>query len=87
MFIQDEKYYLRSLGVNPRKDVADVHKDFPQLAPDLRIPDLYPEDRFFSSVFRIASRGVQLWTHYDVGKYTFFDFPKSIDFLPKILDG
>ena len=39
---------------------------FPKLAQDIKIPKLYPEDRFFSSVFRISSSNGQLWTHYDV---------------------
>ncbi|CAL1538086.1 unnamed protein product [Lymnaea stagnalis] len=63
---QNEKYYLRALGDDPRKDVADISVQFPHLAKDVNIPELFERDRFFSSVFRIASRGVQLWTHYDV---------------------
>lgn len=61
-----EKYYLRSLGDDPRKSVADVHKQFPLLMKDLDIPPLFPAENFFSSVFRIASKACQLWTHYDV---------------------
>ncbi|XP_061186498.1 tRNA wybutosine-synthesizing protein 5-like [Saccostrea echinata] len=63
---ETEKYYLRALGDDVRKEVADISVQFPELAQDLVIPDLFPRDRFFSSVFRIASRGLQLWTHYDV---------------------
>ncbi|KAK3712860.1 hypothetical protein QZH41_019206, partial [Actinostola sp. cb2023] len=62
----DEKYYLRSLGEDPRKDISDIGVHFPSLAQDITIPDLYPQEQFFSSVFRIASPGCQLWTHYDV---------------------
>ena len=66
-FLQTENYYLRSLaGGDPRKDVADIRKDFPKLAEDILFPPFFEEDRFFSSVFRIASQGIQLWTHYDV---------------------
>nr|XP_039248683.1 tRNA wybutosine-synthesizing protein 5-like [Styela clava] len=66
-FISDnEYYYLRSLGTDVRKDVADVKKQFPQLADDILIPNFFPEDSFFSSVFRIASEKLQLWTHYDM---------------------
>ena len=62
----DEKYYLRSLGLDPRKDTADIKSQFPSLADDLRFPSFYKDECFFSSVFRISSRGTQLWTHYDV---------------------
>ena len=62
----EEKYYLRSLGDDPRKDIADIHKQFPKLAEDFKIPNIFDEKSFFSSVFRISSSGVQLWTHYDI---------------------
>lgn len=61
-----EKYYLRSLGDDPRKDISDIHKQFPGLATDLSFPEVFDRDHFFSSVFRISSAGVQLWTHYDI---------------------
>jgi len=61
-----EYYYLRAVGENFRKDVADFKTQFPCLAKDLIIPDLFPEDRYFSSVLRLGSAGLQLWTHYDV---------------------
>lgn len=64
--LQEEKYYLRSLGEDPRKDIADVRKDFPTLAPDIVFPPFFEDDKFYSSVFRISSQDVQLWTHYDV---------------------
>lgn len=64
--LEDEKYYLRALGDDPRKDIADIHTQFPALACDINIPECFTPDRFFSSVFRIGSAGVQLWTHYDV---------------------
>ncbi|XP_075036199.1 tRNA wybutosine-synthesizing protein 5 isoform X2 [Mixophyes fleayi] len=63
---EDEKYYLRSLGEDPRKDIADISKQFPELATDIQIPEFFEKDQFFSSVFRISSPGLQLWTHYDV---------------------
>ncbi|XP_031562148.1 tRNA wybutosine-synthesizing protein 5-like [Actinia tenebrosa] len=65
-FSPEEKYYLRSLGEDPRKDISDISVHFPSLAQDIKLPDLYPEQQFFSSVFRIASPGCQLWTHYDI---------------------
>nr|CAD7194244.1 unnamed protein product [Timema douglasi]CAD7421617.1 unnamed protein product [Timema poppensis] len=62
-----EFYYLRSLGADPRgRDVADIKKQFPSIAEDINIPDFFQKEDFFSSVFRIGSPGVQLWTHYDV---------------------
>ena len=62
----EEKYYLRSLGVDARKDVADIRKQFPGLCEDIIFPPLFDTESFFSSVFRISSSGTQLWTHYDV---------------------
>jgi len=61
-----EWFYLRSLGTDPRKDVSDIAVGFPELAPDFVAPPFVPDGAFFSSVFRIASPGMQLWTHYDV---------------------
>lgn len=62
----EEKYYLRSLGDDPRKDISDIRVQFPTLAEDINIPRFYPDDQFFSSVFRISSPNAQLWTHYDI---------------------
>lgn len=63
---EDENYYLRSLGEDVRKEPADLKKQFPILAEDFKIPEFLDPDQFFSSVFRISSCGLQLWTHYDV---------------------
>ncbi|KAK5861565.1 hypothetical protein PBY51_022950 [Eleginops maclovinus] len=63
---EDESYYLRSLGEDVRKEPADMSKQFPGLAEDFLIPQFFEPDQFFSSVFRISSCGLQLWTHYDV---------------------
>ncbi|KFQ11975.1 tRNA wybutosine-synthesizing protein 5, partial [Leptosomus discolor] len=63
---EDEKYYLRSVGEDARKDIADIRKQFPNLAEDVQIPEYFEKEQFFSSVFRISSAGLQLWTHYDV---------------------
>ena len=68
-FLQNEKYYLRALGDNPRTDIADITKQFPELAEDIHIPQFFSPEKFFSSVFRISSNGIQLWTHYDVIYY------------------
>ncbi|XP_028607341.2 tRNA wybutosine-synthesizing protein 5 isoform X1 [Podarcis muralis] len=63
---EDEKYYLRSLGEDPRKEIADLRKQFPLLADDIQIPEYFEKEQLFSTVFRISSAGMQLWTHYDV---------------------
>uniref|UniRef100_A0A8C3AEK1 tRNA-yW synthesizing protein 5 n=1 Tax=Cyclopterus lumpus TaxID=8103 RepID=A0A8C3AEK1_CYCLU len=60
---EDERYYLRSLGED---EPADLRKQFPGLAEDFHIPQFFESNLFFSSVFRISSCGLQLWTHYDV---------------------
>ncbi|CAI8011913.1 tRNA wybutosine-synthesizing protein 5 [Geodia barretti] len=62
----EEKYYLRSLGDDPRKDVADIRSQFPELSGDIHLPIYCSSDRVFSCVLRIGSPHVQLWTHYDV---------------------
>ncbi len=71
-------YYLRSLGGNPRKDVADFEKDYPELADDLHLPPIVPPEKIFSSVFRVSSAKLSLWTHYDV---SIRNFP-CISFIP-----
>ncbi|XP_015252512.1 PREDICTED: tRNA wybutosine-synthesizing protein 5 isoform X1 [Cyprinodon variegatus] len=63
---EDESYYLRSLGDDVRKEPAVLSKQFPDLAEDFHIPPFFEPNQFFSSVFRISSCGLQLWTHYDV---------------------
>lgn len=65
-FDEKELYYLRSLGDNPRKEVANVALQFPSLSEDLRLPNFFRPEQFFSSVFRISSPGLHLWTHYDI---------------------
>ncbi|XP_064459258.1 tRNA wybutosine-synthesizing protein 5-like [Ornithodoros turicata] len=61
-----ELYYLRSLGSDQRKKPADIQEQFPELAKDVQLPNFFPEEAFFSSVLRIASPKLCLWTHYDV---------------------
>ena len=61
-----EYYYFRSLGENARKDRSVLSEQFPDLIGDIRWPQAFPREAFFSSVFRIASADMQLWTHYDV---------------------
>lgn len=65
----DDKYYLRSLGDDPRGQIkADFNSDFPALASDFKFDpsDFFEAGRFFSSVLRLSSSGVRVWTHYDI---------------------
>ena len=63
----EEYYYLRSLSFDNRhREVADVRKQFPTLAKDIVFPEFFDDNELFSSVLRMGSPGVQLWTHYDV---------------------
>ncbi|XP_061649450.1 tRNA wybutosine-synthesizing protein 5 isoform X2 [Phyllopteryx taeniolatus] len=48
------------------EEPADLWKQFPELAEDFHIPHFFEPGQFFSSVFRISSCRLQLWTHYDV---------------------
>uniref|UniRef100_H2ZI59 tRNA wybutosine-synthesizing protein 4 n=1 Tax=Ciona savignyi TaxID=51511 RepID=H2ZI59_CIOSA len=61
-----EFYYFRSLGENVRTEASNITEQFPQFKDDIKIPQFFPQESFFSSVFRISSAGMQLWTHYDV---------------------
>ena len=61
-----ERYYLRSLGSDPRREVADVRKSFPELARSFVVPELLEGRAVFSSVLRVSSAGLSLWTHYDI---------------------
>jgi hypothetical protein len=61
-----EKYYLRALGADPRKSVANIAHDFPDLANEVHLPNLCDDHQVFSSVLRVGSPGIHLWTHYDV---------------------
>lgn len=49
------RYYLRSIGTNPRKEPSQIASSFPELAADLSLPQLFSPDRTFSSVLRISS--------------------------------
>ena len=58
-------FYLRSLAKAARDDVANFAVDYPELKADVEFPPLFEEDQFFSSVFRVSSADVELWTHFD----------------------
>ena len=51
--------------------VANIEHDFPAIANDVKLPSFVPKEKIFSSVFRIASADLQLWTHYDVSRTIF----------------
>lgn len=63
---ETELYYLRSLGADSRKQPANIQVEFPELAKDVVLPKFFPDEAFFSSVLRVASPQLCLWTHYDV---------------------
>eukprot|EP01135_Chromosphaera_perkinsii_P000590 Nk52_evm11s128 gene=Nk52_evmTU11s128 len=63
------KYYLRSVGENIRKDVSNIYTSFPEIAQDFTVLDLLPpfvREKLFSTAFRISSKDIQIWTHYDI---------------------
>ena len=69
-----ERYYLRSVGLDVRKDAADFPSLFPDLAVECALlpsesaeqPCLVDVSAYHSSVLRLASDDTQLWTHFDV---------------------
>jgi tRNA wybutosine-synthesizing protein 5 len=86
---EDKKmhYYLRSIGINPRKEVSDVWKAFPGLESMFTLPEVIESllsARYFSSVLRISSADTQLWTHYDVMDNLLFQLHgrKRVTFFP-----
>lgn len=68
----DNSYvYLRSTNINPRaKKAAKIEEDFPSIAQDFKPAKFVPYrddgDLYHSSVLRIASPRVQIWTHFDL---------------------
>eukprot|EP00088_Acartia_fossae_P071060 TRINITY_DN9675_c0_g1_i3.p1 TRINITY_DN9675_c0_g1~~TRINITY_DN9675_c0_g1_i3.p1 ORF type:complete len:311 (-),score=38.65 TRINITY_DN9675_c0_g1_i3:8-940(-) len=67
-FDPHEVYYLRSVSGDGRnQQVSNLATDYPEISPDFHLPtSLIPGNREFSSVLRISSGGVRIWTHYDV---------------------
>ena len=61
-----ERYYMRSIGDNPRKEVADIYQSFPELAKYITIPHILNNTNQFSTVLRISSPFTTLWIHYDI---------------------
>ncbi len=65
----DKSYYLRWVGDDPRGQTkANFHVDFPKLSEDFSLDQsiFFDPDQFFSSVLRISSPGIRVWTHYDI---------------------
>lgn len=63
--------YLRSINKDPRsKCPASIAIDFPAIKDDLKPPSFVPygdeNELYHSSVLRIASNNVQIWTHFDL---------------------
>jgi len=62
-----ERFYLRAVSEeNPRTKPVRLEEDFPSIASDFTLPDIIPSNKIFSSVLRVSSMGVRVWTHYDV---------------------
>ncbi|KAH9516430.1 tRNAPhe (7-(3-amino-3-carboxypropyl)wyosine37-C2)-hydroxylase, variant 2 [Dermatophagoides farinae] len=73
-------YYLRSIGNHSSKEIANLSEQFPEIANDVEYPEFInfcaeencpnenecPNRHLFSSVLRISSRNLSIWTHYDV---------------------
>ena len=67
---QDSHIYLRSISTDDRsKKPARIEDDFQSLRDDLKPPSFIPfgasNPLYHSSVLRIASSNVQIWTHFD----------------------
>lgn len=65
-----EGYYLRDVGSidpKPRKGFqrACFYRDYPELAKDVSLASWYDNNCYFSSVLRVTSPGLRLFTHYD----------------------
>lgn len=71
----DDYLYLRSTSDNVRsRQATKIEQSFPSIAEDLKPPNFIPYSsnqskesaKYFSSVLRIASNNVQIWTHFDL---------------------
>nr|XP_027200097.1 tRNA wybutosine-synthesizing protein 5-like [Dermatophagoides pteronyssinus] len=76
----DRYYYLRSVGNHNVKEIANLTEQFPEIAQDVKYPEFLnfcknnncpandecSKRHLFSSVLRISSKNLSIWTHYDV---------------------
>ena len=46
--------------------MSNLSTDYPQISQDFHHPKVFAEEQMFSSVLRISSADVRIWTHYDV---------------------
>ena len=66
---EGDLYYLRSVGENIRKEVSNIYSSFPEIAKDFTVLEQLPsfiKENLFSTAFRISSKNIQIWTHYDI---------------------
>lgn len=70
----DELVYLRALGGDEArgKDATLFQRDFPSLQEDFQPPPLFEPEKLFSSVLRVSSADVSVWTHYDITDNVYF---------------
>ena len=73
---------VQALGADPRKSIANLETDFPALAKEISTSRLCAEESFFSSVLRVGSPGIHLWTHYDVMDNALIQVLASHDLKP-----
>ena len=60
-------FIIRSVSGDGRTpQVSNLSTDYPQISQDFHHPKVFAEEQMFSSVLRISSAGVRIWTHYDV---------------------
>lgn len=59
--------YLRSVASEKRgKKAANIRDDFPEIADDFIIPEYMSELDIFSTILRISTNNLQVWTHFDL---------------------
>jgi tRNA wybutosine-synthesizing protein 5 len=63
-----KRYYFRSIGEDARKQPSDIRTAVPNLSKDFHVPEelSFASEREFSSILRVSSKHIRVWTHYDV---------------------
>lgn len=63
-----KRYYFRTIGEDARKQPSDLRAVVPNLSKDFKVPEILKEadERQFSSILRMSSTNIRVWTHYDV---------------------